>query len=321
MQQLGLIINPHSKLNKRNPELFHKLENIGKNVVLIRSTKTLTELDEAVAFFRSRKVPMLAVCGGDGSLNRCIEAVVKIYGSDTSAYPAIFLLRGGTMNVVANYLHQRGSPISRLRSLVCRLEKSRALTTQAVHLIRVEGHCGFLYADAAAMPVLELFYQNKTGPLGAFWMGCKIFTWGLRRTARFMRMFQPISYQVNLYSPSGSHPTRTFGVRSMLGFCSFLTSLPMHIPLLPKQSAQPGHFHASFLELEPQQLIGRLPSLLFFSFLGKFHRCPELKMVFTEKMMISSEDKIRYTLDGELYTSHSQVLEVRAGPEIRFALL
>lgn len=321
MQQLGLIINPHSKLNKRNPELFHKLENIGKKFVLIRGTKTLAELDEAVAFFRSRQVPILAVCGGDGSLNRCIEAVVKIYGSDTSTYPTIFLLRGGTMNVVANYLHQRGGPDSRLRHLVRRLEKSETLPTQAVHLIKVEGHCGFLYADAAAMPVLELFYQNKTGPLGAFWMGCKIFTWGLRRTSRFMQMFQPVSYRVNLYECPGSHPIETFDIRSMLGFCSFLTSLPMHIPLLPRQGTRPGHFQGSFLKLEPQQLLGRLPSLLFFSFLGKFHRCPELKMVSTEKMMISSKDKIRYTLDGELYTSHSQVMEVQAGPEIRFALL
>lgn len=318
MQQLGLIINPHSKLNKRNPSLPKDLENIGKNFTVVRLTNSLAELDHAIGDFKRLKVCAIAICGGDGSLSRAVESICKIYKPD-EILPPVFLLRGGTMNVVANFLGQRGSPTQRMKKIVSLIKQGSNLRTCPIRCLKVDGRIGFLYSDASAVNVLDAFYQNKTGPLGAFWLGIRLTLAGLRRSPAFFNIFQQFIVQLTYDDPKGQ--SSNVNLSHILGFVSFLDRLPMKIPIAPKNRDISSYFQGVFLKVEPAKLLQKLPLILAQCFLKMHHSVAELRILYTQKLRISSSNKIRYTLDGELYLSLNNHLTIQAGPSIQFILV
>ncbi|MCX6127749.1 MAG: diacylglycerol kinase family protein [Proteobacteria bacterium] len=102
MPGIGIIANPHSKLNKRSPVEIKRLQAmIGHHGVLSLS-HDLTELDKIILSYRNENIDIIAINGGDGSISRVITRVIALYGE--KPLPKFALLRGGTMNLVSAQL-------------------------------------------------------------------------------------------------------------------------------------------------------------------------------------------------------------------------
>jgi hypothetical protein len=87
--------------------------------------------EAALSAARDAGAGLLAVAGGDGTLGHVLAAAVKVWGSD-AAVPPLGLLRGGTMNTVANGLGiPRGDAVARLTHLADLLSRGGALPTRA----------------------------------------------------------------------------------------------------------------------------------------------------------------------------------------------
>jgi diacylglycerol kinase (ATP) len=124
------------------------------------------DLIEAVADgVRERGVDTVAIIGGDGTVSNVLSALHRAFAG--ASLPRIALLRGGTMNTVANSLGiARREPEELLRRLLA------ARTSQSVRraTLKVNGRVGFLFSTGIMVGFLKVLYRSpklKQGPLGA----------------------------------------------------------------------------------------------------------------------------------------------------------
>ena len=100
MTGIGLLHNPHAKRNVADPDAANRLDAILGNDGISRRASTIDELRAAVAAFKEARIELLAVGGGDGTNHVTIKGLMDAYGD--TPLPAFALLRGGTMNTIAN---------------------------------------------------------------------------------------------------------------------------------------------------------------------------------------------------------------------------
>ena len=97
MSGIGIITNPHSKQNKRNPSRSQLLSYILGKQGQMEVTQSLDDLAQVAEKFKKNEIEILAINGGDGTISQTLTAFHKVYG-DTKL-PKIAILPGGTMNV------------------------------------------------------------------------------------------------------------------------------------------------------------------------------------------------------------------------------
>jgi hypothetical protein len=130
---------------------------------LVRVTRTLEELDEAIATFRDSGIRAVAVLGGDGSAHHLVNAVLHRYG-ETDA-PMVLALAGGTMNGVPRALGTGGAPARVLHAAVTALAGATPLV-QVRHVLSVtdarEGRAryGFSFATGLLYRAYQEYYRT-----------------------------------------------------------------------------------------------------------------------------------------------------------------
>jgi diacylglycerol kinase (ATP) len=162
---VAVILNPRAAGGAYDERRIEGLREIASSRAPLFVTGEQGLVEAVAEGVRERGVETIAVIGGDGSIGITLTALHKAYG--TAPLPRIALLRGGTMNTVANSLGvRRGKPEDLLR---------RLLTAPATPLIErntliVGGRVGFLFTGAAMVGFLrELYDSSRTqrGRLGA----------------------------------------------------------------------------------------------------------------------------------------------------------
>ncbi len=162
--RLGLLTNPRSRQNRRDPALAGRLASLAGPDAVVCEPHDLPSLDAAVA--RLAGVERLLVHGGDGTLHR----VMTSFRRQARAMPPITLLRGGTMNIVADSVgHRLGA-----EATVIAAREGRVMTRQRRSPLRVEAHetlWGFLAGSGIISRFLELYYARPDPtPAGAAWL-------------------------------------------------------------------------------------------------------------------------------------------------------
>ena len=103
---IGLIYNPKAYKNKgREGSLLKNL--LGKNYgdIIFRLTSNVRDTPRIVEEFLKRKIDLICVSGGDGTLQRTMnELIAKGDGN----IPTISPLKGGSTNVMSNILGYKG---------------------------------------------------------------------------------------------------------------------------------------------------------------------------------------------------------------------
>ena len=307
MSGIGIITNPHSKLNKRNPGRTALLGYILGQQGQLEVTNSLEDLSRVARDFKERSIQILAINGGDGTICRTMTAFIKEYG--TSPLPQIALLRGGTINVVAGNLGIKGTPEQILFRLVESHSRGEALSVRKIPTIKVEDHFGFLFGNGVAATFLKEYYRRKTGPLGAI-LWC-LGVWGSRFVGGKLhyRVVQDLAMTV---SPDGGP-----GVAhsSCAIFCSTVEKMPLGYPLFTRLKENPGVFQCVSFTFAARDAIWKLPVVMVKmkdgSTSGKMSFC-------AGSLAIEGDAPFDYTLDGELYVSRSNSLLIETGPELEF---
>src|SRR5581483_5397305 len=105
--RIGVILNPNALGVRRRvglrARLYALLDGIGELV----ETPTPADVDAVVRRFLDARVEVIATCGGDGTNLSTLTALVHAAGE---RLPTFALLRGGTVNTVAENLGVRGEP-------------------------------------------------------------------------------------------------------------------------------------------------------------------------------------------------------------------
>lgn len=164
--ELAIVLNPQAGGGNRYGEArIAGLRAIAGTRGVLFSTGKWDLVDAVAEGVRERGVDTVAIIGGDGTVSSVLSALRRAFG--TAPLPRIALLRGGTMNTVANSF---GVPRRQPEELLRRLLDARSGEVKRRSTLEVDGRVGFLFSAGIMVGFLKVLYQaseTKPGPLGA----------------------------------------------------------------------------------------------------------------------------------------------------------
>jgi len=160
MSRNALLINLHCRGARRQPDLVRKLDAAFARRGPFVVSQNPTELPEALATIRKFDPEVLFICGGDGTLQQAMTHLVKTYGENP--LPKIAILPAGTMNVVAQCVGIRSSPVKQLQRLLARHARSTSATAVRRRLLEVNEHFGFVCAIGGFSRLIEHYCDHAS---------------------------------------------------------------------------------------------------------------------------------------------------------------
>src|ERR1700756_2210147 len=116
MSGIGVVLNPKSRRNLRDPRAATRLARTLGDHGTVRAAHSIDDLFRIAEDFKRLRIDVLGISGGDGTNHVTITGFLDVYGG--AALPQLAFLRGGTMNTVANSV---GVPRGRPEGLLGRL--------------------------------------------------------------------------------------------------------------------------------------------------------------------------------------------------------
>lgn len=307
MTPLGLVVNPDARRVRRRYLGDSPFWRDCLPDSRIRVTRTLSDLDRAVVEFREEGVSVLASLGGDGTLHRLVEALLRHY--DEPNAPLILALAGGTMNGLARSLGSGGRPERVLRVAVAALNSGEALPVRMQYLLQITNatagrtHHGFGFAAGIAFRAFQEYYRRpEPGVVDA-----------VRASLLPLRAVfgsGSLADGPRLEVTGGRAPWLPEPVHTVVASVTdnpFLWFRPFGAPL-----GDAAAFHLAATAMRPRELAPRLWSI----FRGRC-RHPRLRMGQVREASVRGETG--FVIDGDLYRAEGVLeLALAIGPRIRF---
>ena len=304
---ISVIHNPNAKQNRKRPERAAKLEEILDGIGTLHQTQSIDAVYDVARDCLERGCKVVGVNGGDGSLQMAMTMFAEVYKE--VPLPSFVVLRGGTMNTVANGLGIKGTPESILTKVVKGLKGKGPLTRMKNQVLCANGHLGFMSGAAVVVKFLDAYYNAPTqGPVQAVKMGFQIAGSTLAGGLYAREMFKPETLQVEV--DGVLMPESEFSI--ILG-CT-VEDISMGCRATPRAYERKGAFHFLACSLSPMQIVAQLPKL----WTGRevihpamHHTAP------VEHVVIRSEaGPVRWMLDGECRTDESLDIKVWGDVEL-----
>lgn len=313
MSKIGIITNPHSKMNRRQPHRRKLLGYIVGEKGRLEVTNSLDDLSRVAKEFRRRSIEILAIHGGDGTINRTITAFINEYGD--APLPKVALLKGGTMNVLANNLGMRGSPEKILFRLVDAHSSDAVINTKSLRSMRVENNYGFLFGNGAISAFLDEFYRNKSGPLGAGLLVLKLVFSNFFNKQFFSKIVSAMDVRLAPLPSAVGVPEHHL---SCAVLCATIERMPLGPRLFAKVRGNLNAMQCVSFAMDPKDVVKRFPATVLFHPEGQSHD----KLSFTcQELVVATNGYRRFSLDGELFDATSDELAITLGPEIEFVIV
>ncbi len=307
MPGIGIIANPHSKLNKRSPQTLSLMAEVFGQRGTFTITRDLDHLDETLKKYKAQEISILGINGGDGSISQIITRMIAIYGM--KPLPLLAILRGGTMNLIASQLSIQGGPVENIRRLIGLVEGGRALPSQRLATLKINDIYGFLYADQSSTAILEEFYRKKSGRLGAAWLATRLVGSFLVKGPLIAGVLKAHPLRAT-FKPAAELNTKVLGC-----FAGTITKFPMGFPFLPLARRYPNQFQVTAVTSGADALLWNLPLILLAqregASIGKETFC-------AREADLNYEGSAHFTVDGEIYKAAHGNIHIELGPSLRF---
>jgi hypothetical protein len=141
MKQIGILLNPNSRKNKRNPQRRERLQEIlGQRGSLV-ATRSLSEVRCVLEDFLAQDIKYFLADGGDGTFFWMVNTLRQIYREREQREYLPFCLptNSGTMNCVNRKVQVLGSGEQIVRRLLKALEEPSALKNYSVPTLKLTG--------------------------------------------------------------------------------------------------------------------------------------------------------------------------------------
>jgi len=312
---IGVVINPLSRKHRDGPARGDRLRKVLDSAGIVAEAGTPEELEAVAEDFRQAGIDVLAVSGGDGTTGFVLTTFEEVYGDEP--LPKVALLRGGTMNTIANGLGvPRGKPEKLLKQLVKRHSRGEALEASRGVALRVvpaggPSRLGFLFGMGLGYGFLEEYYRRgdpHPTPADAAKTLAHLSASIVARGETAKRVASPIPVTI-------SGDGRGWEDRS------YLTILAGTVPEVglgfsPFFMMEDGveAFHLVGVHGPPPMVVARLPKTRAGKAMGE--DCAEDALV-SRATFDCPDGIVRYFLDGDLHQASGE-LAVEVGPRIRF---
>ncbi len=313
MVKIGVIANPRSRYLRHHPEIVGVLEDLIRGRGRLATTESHADVARIAREFRDAGVDILAIAGGDGTVGITVAGFREVYGDHE--LPPLALLRGGTMNTVANSLGvPRGRPRQLLGKLIHATRGGRSLETVARSTIDVAGRLGFLFGTGVFRNFLFEYYQRGRGDPSAVTAAATI---GHAAISAFLGG----TYVSRITAPDELDlivDGERLGARHYMAVCAG-TVTEVGLGFTPFYLADQQHdaFHLLRLYGGPAEVVRELGRVWFGRPLRP--RSGDGRAARSVTIEGSEGATIRYMVDGDLYEATGK-LELRAGPVVRIVV-
>jgi len=312
MGGIGIVNNPRSRRNQRDPEIARHLRNVLDQDGEVVDASTPDELDRAVERLRAARIDVLGVNGGDGTGHLVLSAFARAYG--TEPLPRLLLLKGGAMNTVAHAHAIRGGAERILRRVLARLRVGLPLRTVERDLLRVEAdggppRYGFIFGTGVVVTFLEAYYRcGHPSPVAAAALLIRAVGSAVANGRFAASLVRRERLRVTTDGdewPDASYLTLAAASVPEIGF---------GFRVFARCDEQPGFFHAVGVHGSPMQIVRALPRIRR----GRPWRRRVAQDEVARELSLEG-DAPRYTIDGDLYAA-AGVVRVATGPGIEVVL-
>jgi len=155
---IGVITNPRSRINKRDPSHMRRLGYLLGSRGAAEATRSLDDLYRVAEEFKRVEIDVLGINGGDGTIHHTLTAFIRTYGDQP--LPLIALLRGGTMNTIANSLGIKGNPPKLLFELADRYHNHDAFDVFEHPILSIGDAYGYIFGSGLLYNFLEAYYAT-----------------------------------------------------------------------------------------------------------------------------------------------------------------
>ena len=303
---IGVILNPNALGVRRRPGMRERLQSLVGSDGEVIETRTPETLAAAARRFVDGGRTIIATCGGDGTNLSTITEIVRTYG--TERLPTFAILRGGTVNTIAENLNIRGRPEEILARLVA-CARDRDVPCVGQDLLEVNGLSGFLFATAMGARFLEAYYGGPLpGPAWAAVLAARTIASSLI-TGPFARwLFAPVDMELEV---DGRIVTELGPPRLFLA--STVPDVGIGMKVTWQAGRQPGRFHLIASGLSTVAMGLQLRAVLAGSPLkGQ----PHLDTLASSARIRFAEPQT-FTLDGELFRERD--VHIKVGPRLQIA--
>jgi diacylglycerol kinase (ATP) len=305
MGGIGIIHNPFARCNLKRPWIARDLKNVLKRHGILCETRNVHELTKVAQAFLDQEIEIMAVNGGDGTLHFALSEFVNIYGN--RPLPKLMPLRGGTMNIVSNFLRLKGKTLDIVKGAVAKYKSGEPFKEMKQHLLKVNERYGFMSGAGVVARFLDSYYLGPgTGPIQASKMVARIIVGAVFRTKYVKNMFSPTQFQVKVDSKDLGREDYMF----ILG-CT-IQELGLGFTPTPHAYDKPGHFHFIAASMRPIEMVPKLPSI----WLGRDISHPNMYYNgVAKRVVVEPRGKMRWMVDGEMYDTE-EPLYYSVGPTI-----
>jgi diacylglycerol kinase (ATP) len=308
MPGIGVITNPRSRRNRRDPRLAKHLAYVLGEEGQLYSPKDLDALESVARHFLEREVEVLAINGGDGTAHVVLSAFVHVYGE--TPLPKIALLRGGTMNTVATGLGIRGRPEGLLGKLVDQYHAGEPLAVVERNLLMVEDHVGFLFGNGLVTRMLAVYYGgSEPTPWKAFRLLVRAVCSTIIGGGFIKRLIAPIVVEVELDGRLLPH-------RNWLCLMAgTVEDIGMRFRPFTRVTRHPGCLEVMGIACTVKRLMLLLPAMRR----ARLMEDPEVAMELGKRLVMRSPDPIPYTIDGDSFPGNNELV-IQVGPRVQLVV-
>jgi diacylglycerol kinase family enzyme len=303
--KLAVVLNPNALGVRRAPGLGDRLRRIVDGAGEVVVTRTPAELAAAARRFAGDGVTLVASCGGDGTNLSIVTELVRAYGRDR--LPTFAILRGGTVNTIAQNLAIRGKPDEILGRLVAAVRAGHVATV-GQDLLEVNGLYGFLFASLMGARFLEAYYGGlHPGVVSAALLTARTMVSSLIQGRMARWLFSPA--EVALTVDGEALPPEQY----RLLVASVVPDVGMGFRVPWQAGRQPGRFHLVASGLSTTAMALQLHRV----FAGQpLSGAPHLDRLAT-RVHVRFAAPQTYTLDGDLFRASE--VELVTGPRLSIA--
>ncbi len=307
MGGIGVVTNPHSRRNRRQPHLVERLAYILGDRDRLAQPRDRAGMEDVARRFMERDIDVLCINGGDGTGHVVLSAFAAVYGQ--RPLPMLALLRGGTMNTVAHGLGIKGKPSELLDRVVSKYHEGKPFQLAERNLLCVDGrHYGFMFGNGFISNFLALYYEARDpSPASAMALLGRSLSSAMVGGSLVKRLLRPLEAQVSLDGetwPAVDYIALAAGTVDDLGF-----------GFRPFWAApdNPGKVHCLGFNCPP----GAVVAELYRFYRGLPTKNPAIFDQLAHEMRIEANCPLDYMVDGDFHHG-GQVLVLRAGPRVRF---
>lgn len=317
--EVGIIINPNAKragktIKKENFFWRDFLDQSKEEV-----TRDIPSIKPALERLKSKNIRVLAIYGGDGTMQRTITAAMEVWTPGTM--PAILALKGGTANALVKNMGIRKKAKSYMKRFSNAIEKKKVehLELFDVPMLKVEDssnsevNYGFIFTNGLAYKSVEQ-YQSSGNP-------------GALETFR-SGIYPILAYFLGLKSGKEYfiRPDMKFDVKTIDGeyhyqgqmnvtLCSTLKKLILWYAPFAGQITGTQGFYFLLNHMELDDLFSNFMSLARGLIQPEGH-------INTVALSLRIESSLGYMLDGELFRrSENFELKITRGPSVQVVVL